>query len=79
MPEMPRGNDSSGLAAFLAEAESIEPIKPEIILLSVTWSHYQNDDYDFVQDGKGHGMVRGVAGCGKTRTNVHSLSLLDQG
>ncbi len=43
----------------------------------VIWSRYQKDIFGFVQTGSGHGIAEGVAGCGKTRTNVHSLSLLD--
>jgi len=42
-------------------------------------SHYQADIFDFVKHGRGHGMVRGVAGCGKTTTLEHGLKYTDPG
>lgn len=75
VPGVPGGNDSGGLAAFLAEADRSE--SEPLQLAPVVWSDDQNDIYDFATNGQGHGVVDGVAGCGKTRTNVHVLSLLD--
>jgi hypothetical protein len=39
-------------------------------------SKYQEAIYDFVKNGNGHGVVEGVAGCGKTTTNVEALKLV---
>jgi DNA helicase-2/ATP-dependent DNA helicase PcrA len=39
-------------------------------------SAYQQAIYDFVKNGSGHGVVSGVAGCGKTTTNVEALKLV---
>ncbi len=51
----------------------IEPEKPKP---KFTPSAYQQAIYDFVKNGNGHGVVEGVAGCGKTTTNVEALKLV---
>lgn len=43
----------------------------------MTPSKYQQAIYDFVKNGTGHGVVRGVAGCGKTSTNIRALNYVD--
>jgi len=37
-------------------------------------SPYQQAIFDFVATGNGHGVVYGVAGCGKTTTNIQALN-----
>ena len=39
-------------------------------------SKYQQDIYDFVSSGRGHGIVEAVAGSGKTTTIIKALDLL---
>ena len=45
--------------------------------ITFTPSSYQWDIFAFVQGGSGHGVIRGVAGCGKTTTNEVSGRLLE--
>ena len=56
--------------------ESVNIPKPKVKIKEFEPSQYQQDIYDFVENGSGHGVVYGVAGCGKTVTNVKSLELV---
>ena len=40
-------------------------------------SQYQKNIYNFVEKSSGHGIVQGVAGCGKTTTNIQALDHVD--
>lgn len=42
-----------------------------------TPSPYQQAIFDFVKNGKGHGIVQAVAGSGKTTTNIQALDYVD--
>jgi hypothetical protein len=55
-----------------------DPFEPEAVKPTFKPSKYQQAIYDWVQNGKGHGVVSGVAGCGKTTTNVEALKLVDK-
>jgi DNA helicase-2/ATP-dependent DNA helicase PcrA len=44
--------------------------------INFTPSRYQWNIFAFVQNGSGHGVIQGVAGCGKTTTNEMAGNLL---
>lgn len=54
------------------EPEPLPEPKPSFVP-----SVYQQAIFDFVESGTGHGLVYGVAGCGKTTTNIQALSYVD--
>lgn len=41
------------------------------------WTPEQKAIFDFVKNEKGHGVVRGVAGCGKTSSNIEAMNYVD--
>ncbi len=68
--EISENNSKSNLDAFL----NSQPATSQVFKSS----KYQTAIYDFVENGYGHGVVEGVAGCGKTTTNVEALKLVPQ-
>jgi len=65
---------SNSLDEFLANPFAEDEPEPEKTTFEP--SKYQQAIYDWVKNGSGHGVVSGVAGCGKTTTNVEALKLV---
>ncbi len=69
-------DDFWGCSTFPKCKGTISMTKKKVVLKTFAPSAYQTAIYDFVENGSGHGIIYGVAGCGKTATAVSSLELL---
>lgn len=45
----------------------------------MNWSKYQSDIFDWVKNGTGNAIIKGVAGCGKTTTLIEALNHIPKG
>lgn len=75
VPINPGGPSPVSIEETLAlyEANWEKAPAPQVPAKRFTPSKYQQAIFDFVQDGKGHGVVEAVAGSGKTTTLVEAL------